>query len=135
MCSWGAACGETGQCQFAHPTLGCSKPGPNCETCALGFLTTTPPAQKTGVATLHKSVYATLGKLCPNKGWVITRPDKGSGLTKGAIVTALNGIALDGDIESAKQTIIDFYSYMERSVTISLLESDGQTMNLTLDRR
>lgn len=135
MCSWGAACGLTGQCQFAPPTLGCDKPGPNCETCALGFLRSMPPPQKEGIPTLHKSFYATIGKLRPNKGWEIHRPGRGSGLTKGAFVTALNDMPLNGDIESAKQTIIAFYAYTGKSVKVSLLEPNGQIMNILLERQ
>jgi hypothetical protein len=125
MCSWGSKCDVANNCVAAAETLGCAKGGGDCQTCALGFLTSQTPEAKGGkVRALHRSAYATLGMLTP-LGWKITRPGKGSRLDVGDIVTSLNAAPLNQGIEQAAKVIVDFASYAGEIVLIDLLPAVG----------
>jgi len=119
MCSWGSFCGgPNGVTCIAGPeTLGCAKQGGSCDTCALGFLSSQPPKTKKP----HLSKAATLGKLVKGIGWKITRAGAASDLEPGDIITHLNGMALNTDIESAIKVILAFNAYTGAIVVIDVL--------------
>ena len=133
MCQWNAQCSDVNnQCVSGPPTLGCSKSGSSCETCALGRLTRLPTKTLTHP---HKSPYSTLGKLRPNKGWEITRPGKDTDLAKGDLITEINGLPLDQDLDTAKRTIIELYKNKEKAVMVTLLSPRGRKIQRPFTRR
>lgn len=85
--------------------------------------------------TPHKSPYATIGKLVENIGWKITRPGRGSDLSEGDIITHLNAVALNTDIQTAAQVIVDFADYQGGEVVLHVLRASGYRVEqLSFDR-
>lgn len=117
MCIWKRRCNELLNCVAASAVLGCQQGPGFCETCALGFLTTQVPDDEE----LHKSPYATLGKLVENIGWKVTRPGQGSGLGEGDIITHLNGWPLNDDTQTAARVMVEFADYRGSEVILHVL--------------
>lgn len=131
MCIFSRRCDELLHCVPAPKVLGCNQSYLFCETCALGFLTTQMPDSETP----HKSPYATIGKLVENIGWKITRPGRGSDLSEGDIITHLNAVALNTDIQTAAQVIVDFADYQGGEVVLHVLRASGYRVEqLSFDR-
>lgn len=131
-CIFKRRCNEVLNCvSSSSPLLGCEQGPGYCETCAMGFLTTQVRSQ----AAPHRSPYATIGKLVEDVGWKITRPGKGSGLSEGDIITHLNGLVLNADVQTAQRAIVGFGEYKGGEVILHVLRASGfRVEQISFDR-